>query len=124
MKPAIASAMARSSSIIGEIAGMLAEATTVMFEVLELLPGVGSGLVVETVAVFPTGPGAEGSVTVRAIDAEPGFAIVPSVQVTVVVPLQLPCVGVAETKVVPAGMMSVTVTFAAAVGPALLTAIV
>ena len=43
---------------------------------------------------------------------------------TVVVPLQLPCVGVAETNVVPAGIASVTVTFAAAVGPALLTAIV
>lgn len=124
MKPAIASAMARRSSIIGEIAGMLAEATTVMFDVLELLAAFPSGLVVETTAVLATGPGAEGSVTASAIEAEPALAIEPSEQVTVVVPLQLPCVGMAETKVVPAGIASVTVTFAAAVGPAFVTRIV
>jgi hypothetical protein len=123
MKPAIASATARSSNIIGEIAGIVATGTTVMLDVLELFPAPGSGLVVDTTAVFASGPGADGSVTVSAIDAEPRFAMEPSEQVMVVVPLQLPCVGVAETKVVPAGIASVTVTFAAAVGPALLTAI-
>ena len=38
-------------------------------------------------------------------------------QVTVVVPEQLPCVGVADTKVRPAGSESVTTTFVAAAGP-------
>src|SRR6185295_5688353 len=98
--------------------------TTVIVDVLELLPAFGSGLVVDTTAVFTTGPGVDGSVTVSAIDAEPALAIVPSEQVTVVVPLQLPCVGVAETNVVPAGIASDTLTFAAAVGPPLLTVIV
>src|SRR5258708_23279264 len=110
MKPAIAKARARRSSIIGEIAGMFEAGTTVIVDVLELLPAFGSGLVVITLAVFVTGPGVDGSVTVSAIDAEPALAIVPSEQVTVVVPLQLPCVGVAETKGVPAGSAVVTPT--------------
>ena len=71
MKPAMANATARSSSIIGEIAGMFADGITVMFEVLELLHEFGSGLVVDTTAVFATGPGVDGSVTVSAIEAEP-----------------------------------------------------
>src|SRR3954447_6114207 len=124
MKPAIASAIARRSSSIGEIAEMFAAGITVIVDVLELFAAFASGLVVDTVAVFTTVPGADGSVIVRAIDAEPRFAIEPSEQVTVVVPLQLPCVGIAETKVAPAGIVSVTVTLAAAVGPALFTAIV
>ena len=48
------------------------------------------------------------------------FAIVPSAQVTV--PLdceQLPCEGVAESNVTPAGRLSVTCTLAALEGPAL-----
>src|SRR5262245_2066795 len=44
-------------------------------------------------------------------------ASVPRLQVTVVVPVQLPCDGVAETSVTPAGSGSVTVTFVAAVFP-------
>ena len=43
------------------------------------------------------------------------FASDPSVQVTVVVPVQLPKDGVAETKVTVPGSVSVTVTLAAGV---------
>ena len=75
-------------------------------------------------AVFDTGPGVDGSVTMRVIVADAPFASVPRVQVTVVVPLQLPWLGVAETNDVPAGSASVTTTFAAALGPAFDTAIV
>ena len=44
-------------------------------------------------------------------------ARVPRLQVTVVVPEQLPCDDVAETNVVPDGSVSVTVTPVAAVLP-------
>src|ERR1700682_6144910 len=50
-------------------------------------------------------------------------ARMPRVQVTVLVPLQLPCVAVAETKVT-AGSGSVTVTPVAAAGPRLKALIV
>lgn len=86
----MANAMASSSSVLGEVAGMLDDATTVMADVLELLPGFGSVLAVVAVAVFETGPAVEGSVMVRLIVAEPRLLIVPRLQVTVVVPLQLP----------------------------------
>ena len=42
---------------------------------------------------------------------------------TVLLPLQLPCDDVAETKVVPAGRVSVTTTFVAVIGPLLVTVI-
>ena len=44
-------------------------------------------------------------------------ASVPRLQVTVVVPAQVPCEGVADTNVVPVGSVSVTVTPVAAVLP-------
>src|SRR5688500_151535 len=86
-----------------------------------LFPGVGStsGVLV-TVAVLVNEP-EDGGVTTSVIVALVPLAIAPSVQVTVVVPEQLPCDGVAETKVVPAGSTSVTTTFDAVSGPALLT---
>ena len=55
--------------------------------------------------------------------AELPFARAPRLQVTVVVPLQAPCVGVAETKLTPAGNGSVTVTLVAGEGPVLVTII-
>ena len=44
-------------------------------------------------------------------------ASVPRLQLTVVVPVQVPCDAVADTNVTPAGSVSVTVTFVAAVFP-------
>lgn len=103
---------------------MFAAEMTVMVEVLVLLARFGSVLDVVTVAVFDTGPGVDGSVTVKVIVAEAALAKVPRLQVTVVVPLQLPVFGVAETNVVPAGRMSVTTTFVADAGPLLVTPMV
>ena len=45
----------------------------------------------------------------------------PRLQVTVVVPLHEPCVGVAEVNLTPAGKSSVSVTFEAGEGPLLVT---
>ncbi|MEK6371999.1 MAG: hypothetical protein AABO58_04830 [Acidobacteriota bacterium] len=53
---------------------------------------------VVTDAVFETGPGVDGSVITSEIVAEPPLAIVPRLQVTVDVPLQIPWLGVAETN--------------------------
>ena len=52
--------------------------------------------------------------------AEPRLAIEPTVH-TPVAGTYVPCYGVAETNVRPAGKMSVAVTFVAAVGPLLVT---
>ena len=119
--PNAANTSPRSASISGESAGMPLDTVTIELEVLfvalvsfELL----------TVAVFVNVPGAAGAVIVRVIVAVAPFAIVPRPQVTVDVPLQVPCDGVADTKVVPAGMLSVTATLLAAAGPALVTVIV
>src|SRR3954462_15978856 len=49
---------------------------------------------------------------------------VPMAQVTVPVPLHDPCEGMAETNVVPAGRVSVTVTPLAASGPLFMTLVV
>ena len=87
-----------------------------------LLFGFGSGVVAVTEAVFVRVP-PEFTRTTSAIVAEPPTLIVPRLQVTVVVPLQDPCEGVAETKDVLEGMVSVTVTPAELDGPALLTTI-
>ena len=55
-----------------------------------LFAGFGSELLVVTVALSVTGLGTAGNVTVRAMVADPPFAIVPSVHVMVVVPLHVP----------------------------------
>ncbi len=77
-----------------------------------------------TVAVFDVlVPGAPAWVTI-VIVAEAPLASVPSEQTTVDVPLQLPCDGVAEVKVTPAGSASVTTTLLAGEGPLFVTLIV
>ena len=51
--------------------------------------------------------------------ALPPTARLPRLQFTGPLPLQLPCVVVADTKATPAGSVSATVTFVAAAGPLL-----
>ena len=58
------------------------------------------------------------------IVALPPLRMLPSVQVTVVVPEQEPCEGTALTNCNPAGSTSVIVTFVAVDGPAFATVIV
>jgi hypothetical protein len=84
----------------------------------------------ETVAVFETTlPAPALTLTTRLMVADPRLGIVPRSAVTVPVdpgggPAQLPTDGTHETKVVPVGSTSLTTTFAAVAGPALLTVMV
>jgi hypothetical protein len=82
--------------------------------------GVGSGSVAETLAEFVIVPLAV-AVAEMAMFALPPFAIVPSAQVTVLLPLQVPCEGNALTKLVPAGSVSVTTALVAEIGPLFVT---
>jgi hypothetical protein len=88
-----------------------------------LLARFGSRVPEATVAVLATVPDEPGLLTTRTMVAEPPTAIAPSEQLTVLVPEQDDPAGdgAAETKVVPAGRMSPTITFAAGLGPALVT---
>jgi hypothetical protein len=88
----------------------------------ELFPVTGSGVVETTVAMLESGPDEIGLVTTITTAAEPPLAMEPREQLTVLVPEQDPCEGVAETNVVPAGKTSLTVTPAAELGPAFATA--
>jgi hypothetical protein len=92
-------------------------------EVVEvLLARFGSGVGEETMAVLTTVPDVLGLTTTSWTVAKPPAAIVPREQLMVVVPEHDPDGdGVAETKVVPAGRMSATVTLAARLGPAFVT---
>ena len=62
-------------------------------------------------------------VTTIVVTAEASAFTVPRAQVIVVVPLQIPWVDVAETKLTPGGSTSVRFTFVAGAGPLLLTVI-
>jgi len=87
-----------------------------------LLAVFGSGVVETTVAVLSNDPDELGLVMTSVIVAEPPEAIVPRLQVTV--PMLEVQGDVAETNVLPAGRMSVTVTPAAEAGPAFVTTMV
>ena len=91
---------------------------TVAVEVAPLLAKLMSVVALVTVAVLETVVPELTCIT-RVMVGEPPAATRPSVQVTVTVPLQEPCDGVAETNVVFAGRTSVTVTPDAAFGPRL-----
>ena len=94
---------------------------TVVEAVAVLLLETGSLTLDETVAVLLIVPVDCGRPLI-VIDAPAPSATVPSWHVTV--PLaceQLPCEGVAESKVIPAGRVSVTCTSVASRGPALPT---
>lgn len=102
---------------------------TGVISIAELLPGPGSFDVLVTEAVLLiVDPAAAMTRTTSVILAEPPNAIGPSEQVTGPVPpgggaVKVPWLGATDTKVVPAGTLSVTVTPVAVLGPALLTAI-
>jgi hypothetical protein len=86
--------------------------------VSELLPGVGSVSLPVTLAVFAIVPVAV-VMTTRVTVALALSVRMPRPQTTVLVPVQLPWLGVAETKLTPAGKMSVIVTPVALLGPLL-----
>lgn len=75
---------------IGESIGIEAAGTVVTTAVALLFAGFVSVFDELTVAVFDTLPGVDGKVTTSETVAVPPLAIVPSEQVTVDVPLQLP----------------------------------
>ena len=95
---------------------------TVVSSVSLLLPGVGSSKS-ETEAVFESVPAAVG-VTTRLTVALVPAAIVPRLQTMVLVPVQLPWLGVAETKFTPAGKISVIVAVIDKLGSTLDTVMV
>jgi len=99
-----------------------AEAVTVVLAVALLLPAFGSFSVAVTLAVLVSVPLETGAVTTMVTVALDPLAIDPRLQVTVpALWVQVPWVGVADTKITPAGNVSVRVTPVAALGPALLT---
>jgi hypothetical protein len=99
-----------------------ADVLTEVVAVAELLLDDESTVLVLTAAVFDTVPVADGDTVVTiVIVAVPPLATKPNAHVTVVVPEQLPCDGVAETRLTEAGSASLTLTLAAIDGPALPT---
>src|SRR5262245_49147987 len=86
-----------------------------------LFPVFGSPVVALTEAWLEIDPPTEGAVTVTTMFTAAPTARLARVQVTVAVPLQLQPVPLALTSVTPAGSVSVTLTVAAVLGPALLT---
>ena len=120
--PAIANAIAKSAIASGESVGI--DAPTVVVTLAVLFDGVGSGVVEAIVTVFDVDVPAgvlSGTLNVNwnvALAPEANDAIVQTIGP---VPLQLnagPVVWLAETKVMPAGTVSVSVTLAAVDGPA------
>ena len=85
----------------------------------ELLDGSESASAATIDALLTIVPPVAVTRTVSVIDAVAPLRTEPRLQVMVVVPLQLPCDGTAETAVSPAGSASVTTTLVAAEGPAL-----
>src|ERR1700742_3323404 len=80
---------------------------TTVIAVAELFGPTGSEVVDVSLTTFVSVVAVAGDVTLIVTVALVPLVIVPSEQVTVVVPLQLPCEGVAEINVVPAGRGSV-----------------
>jgi hypothetical protein len=83
----------------------------------------GSDWLPVTLAVLVFVPALVGVTTIVTV-AEAPLARLPRLQVTMLVPLQLPWLGVADTKATPVGNVSVIVTPVAVAGPLLLTVIV
>jgi hypothetical protein len=83
---------------------------TVVICVAVLLLRFGSVVAAATVAVFVSVPAALGALTTMSTVAVAPLGKMPSLHVTVLVPEQVPELGVAETNVTPAGRTSVRVT--------------
>jgi hypothetical protein len=98
------------------------EPVTVVEVVAELFVVTGSGVAEVTLTVFVSVPAAVG-VTTMVMVAVAAFAKVPRLQVTAAVPEHEPVDVVAETKVTPAGNVSVTDTPWAESGPLFVTVI-
>jgi hypothetical protein len=88
--PHNAIAAASNININGDNVGIDDAATTVITAVPVSFAGFVSGFADVTVAVFETGPGVAGSVTTSKIVAVAPLLSVPTSQVTVDVPLQVP----------------------------------
>jgi hypothetical protein len=97
-----------------------ADAVTAVVTLAELLAELGSGSVAVTDAVLVMLPAATG-LTMMVTVAVVALASVPMLHDTVAVPEQVPCVEPAETKVGPAGSVSVRATLVAGDGPLLVT---
>ena len=100
--------------------GPLAGELIVVCRLTELSLVSGSVSVAATLALFVKVPAACGT-TMMLITANAFRASEPRVHVIVVVPLHIPCVGVAEVKLIPIGKLSVTMTFVAGDGPLFVT---
>ena len=93
--------------------------TTVVLAVAVLFAGFGSAVTAETAAEFVSVPlpaEAETATTISIVALVPPGKI-PSAQLIVVVPEHDPVLGVADTRVTPAGNVSVTVTPLVVDGP-------
>src|SRR6266404_1423231 len=98
---------------------------TVMVAEAVAFAGVGLVSFSVTLAVFTVVLAAVAvTVALRETEAAAPLASVPKLHVTVVVPVQVPRLAVAETNVRPAGSTSVNVTAVELDGPLLVTAIV
>ena len=86
-----------------------ARVPTLVITVAVLFAGVGSLVTAATVAVFVMLLHVLAVTTISIVAVAP-LGKIPRSQVTVLVPEQLPVLGVAETKVTPAGRTSLTVT--------------
>jgi len=86
----------------------------------ELLDGFGSVTSLVAIAVLTTVPGVFAIATMATV-APVSLASVPRLQLTVLVPEQLPWLGFEETKLTCAGSVSDVETFVVAEGPALVT---
>ena len=89
--------------------GVVPAGRTVVDAVAELLSGLGSNELPETIAVLLIDPVTVGVTTKVTVSMAPGGRL-PRSQVTVLVPVQVPLVVVAETKFTLAGKLSVIVT--------------
>jgi hypothetical protein len=98
---------------------MSAEATTVTLAMAVLFEGKGSASFAETLPVLLRVPAARGALATMLSVAVAPFASEPKLQLMAVV--QVPWLGVAETKTIPAGSVSVKVTPVAVEGPLLVT---
>src|ERR1041384_5505595 len=104
------------SVIDGPLAGVL----IAVCRLTELSFVSGSYSLAAALAVFVRVPADCGTTTMLMM-AIPLRASEPRLHVTVVVPLHMPCVGVAEVKLMPMGRLSVTTTFVAGDGPLFVT---